>query len=104
LVCPNDGPVNDAAGLVDFQLQGFEHGRPNAALRPVREPVVHGLPRTEALWKVTPWDPRACAVQNRVYERTIPERRLWAATLLGKNVTESLPLFVGKRVAVHPDV
>jgi hypothetical protein len=98
---PDDGGVDDRARLIDFELQCLENPRPNAALRPIRKPVVDGLPGTEPLGQIAPCHSGLRSVEHCVDEQSIATRRLRPRPLVRKKPSNSFPLLVAQRMAMH---
>ena len=64
----DDGGIYDRRCVVDVYLHLAEQICPHLLSRPIREPVVHGLPWAESLGKVTPRNARLRTVDNGVHE------------------------------------
>jgi hypothetical protein len=99
----NDGTVDDRANLVDLELKLLEDDLPLALLRPVVEPVVDGLPRTEALGQISPRHAGLGSEQYGFDEEPIASRRLRSGLLLRDHRLEATPLLFGERVSMHAD-
>ncbi|MFM2153158.1 MAG: hypothetical protein RL199_1593 [Pseudomonadota bacterium] len=98
---PDHRPVNDAAFFVGFNAKRLENLFPDSSEGPVAEAVVDGLPWSEPLWEVTPWDTGSRSVDDRIQERPVTQRRGGSPLLFGDYRLDLLPLFVCQRVSVH---
>jgi len=67
--------IEDGANFVELELQRLEYPKPGSAIGPVREAVVDGLPRAEALGQISPCNTRLGAKYDGVDERPIPNLR-----------------------------
>jgi hypothetical protein len=72
-------------------------------LRPIRESVVDGLPRTESLGQISPRQARFGAKENGFDEETVAADGLRPSLLLRQDGLQATPLLVGERVPVHRD-
>jgi hypothetical protein len=88
-MCANDGAIDDGARVVDLVLQLAKDRGPMSLSSPVREAVVHRLPRTESLRQVTPRRTGFGAVQNGLDEQSIATGDLIGP---GLNVLQTIPL------------
>jgi hypothetical protein len=102
LVRANDRCVDHHPVFIDLELQRLEDRCPEAAMRPLGEPVVRSLPRSKPLRQVSPRNARLGAVQHRVDEQPVPSFRSWSAAR-GQRGADQLPLLVGQGVSVHHD-
>src|SRR4029079_12890207 len=84
LMGANDGAIDDRAGLIDLKLQLAENRRPVAFLGPIREAVVHALPRSEPWWQIAPLQARLRAENHRFDEQAVAAERSRARLLLGQ--------------------
>jgi hypothetical protein len=103
LVCANDGAIDDRTDLIDLQLKGLEDQLPSALLRPIVEPVVNRLPRTEALRQVSPWHACLGPEQHGFDKEPVTQRRGRSSLLLRQGRLQASPLIVGQRVSMHGD-
>jgi hypothetical protein len=94
-------PIDDGADFVDFDLQLLEYTEPSSAIGPVREAVVDGLPRAEALGQISPWNTGLGPKEDGVDELPIPDLGSRALALLRKQLAKPQPLLVGQSVSVH---
>ena len=97
---PDDGGVDEGACLIDFDGELLEEGFPPAALRPAAEPVVHGLPRAEALGQVPPRNAGPDSPDDRVDEVAVTTFGDRARPRL-EHCLDSLPLCISQFVSVH---
>jgi len=68
LVRANDRCVEHHPVFIDLELQRLEDRCPEAAMRPLGEPVERSFPRSKPLWQVSPRNARFGAIQHRVDE------------------------------------
>jgi hypothetical protein len=101
LMRPDDRSVDDRTNVVVFELQLLEDKFPDAAVRPVCEPVVNRFPRSKPLWKIAPRNPGLRAVQDGIDEKSIAQLRFGALALLRQKPTQSRPLFIGQSMSMH---
>ena len=94
-------PIQNGADFVDFELQLLEYPEPSPAIGPIREAVVDGLPRAEALRQISPWNTGLGAKEDGVDELPIPNLGSRALAFLRKQLAKPQPLFVGQSVSVH---
>ena len=101
LMRPDDCSIDDGPEFVVLELQFLEYEVPDAAVRPIREPVVDRLPWSESLWQITPRKPGLRAVQHGVDEKPISELGPWTLALLRQKLAEPRPLFVVQSMSMH---
>lgn len=94
-------PIDDGANLVELELQLLEDELPNAPVRPVGEPVVDRLPRSEALRQIPPRHTGLRAKQHRVDELAVANLRSGPLSALRQKRSQPVPLFVGQSVSMH---
>lgn len=93
--------VDDAANAVVFELKLPENELPDAALGPVREAVVHRLPRAEPRWQVAPRNAGSRTIENRVDEMSIADLRTRPLPSLRQHAPEPCPLLIAQRMSLH---
>jgi hypothetical protein len=101
LVRSDHGSINDRANVVNFELQLFEYFEPNPAVRPIREPIVNGLPWTKALGQITPRNACFSAIEDRIDELPVTDFGSRALPPVWKQLAKTRPLFVGQCMSVH---
>jgi len=101
LVSANHGAIDNRAGLIDINLKVAKNGSPMTLACPVREPVVHAFPESEALGQITPGKARLGPVQDGVDEQAIAADGVWSTSLGWNHSLQVSPLLVAERVAMH---
>ena len=99
---PDDGGVENGAGLVDLYGEFLEESLPDARPGPAGESVVDGFPGAEAFGQVAPGDASLGSPDDGVDEIAVPALGNGACTDRKKRL-DALPLSIGEFVSVHAE-
>jgi hypothetical protein len=91
----HDGGVDHHVFIVVITRQQLENTLENTTLRPPAEALMNNLPVPETLRQITPGDPGAVAVQDRIHEQSIVGcRAADMAFAAGQKILDPIPLVV----------
>ena len=91
----HDGGVDHSVFIVVITRQQLENALENSALRPPAEALMTNLPVPETLRQITPGNPGAVALQDRIHEQPIVDcRAADMALAAGQKILDPIPLVV----------
>ena len=95
LMCPDNGAVDHHVFVVMIDRQMTKNPFDDTAFTPAAQTPVDVLPVTKPGRKVTPWNPRAIAIQHGFHEQTVVRSRATNMTFTtGEKVLYPFPLII----------